>query len=102
MVDIYLYTSLDKISGEAMSEIHGLRGPASGMENRPPAAITVTTGAPRNRLEIRMDVSDLDYETKHEMDIRIRKVLKRHRIKFLFSNVGHTKLNFFSKQTVRV
>jgi len=97
VLDIYVY-SLDRLTKEAMAEIHRLRMEASMQEGLPITAITILSAAGSKKPEIRFDVSVLDYETKHAMDLRIRKALKSNAIKFQFSNASNPKLNFYYGQ----
>jgi hypothetical protein len=98
--DIYLY-SLDSITKEAIADIYELRSDASMQDNHLPlGAITLLSGGIQKRPEIRFDVSVLYYEAKHEMDIKIRKILKKHKIKFSFSNASNPKLNFQYEQKI--
>ena len=99
MLDIYLY-SLDKMPKEAMADIGTLRIESSWQDNLPLEAITLLINGGHNLPEIRFDVSVLDYDTKHGVDLKIRKVLRKHGIKFLFSNASNPKLNFYYSQKV--
>jgi hypothetical protein len=95
-MDIYMY-SLDRITKEAIAEVYALRGEAANQGTVEQGAILLCERTDK-KPEIKFDVSILDYETKHEMDIKIRKILKRHGIKFVFSNKGNPKLNFYYNQ----
>jgi hypothetical protein len=97
VLDIYRY-SLGRMSKEAIADIGTLRVEASWQDNLPLEAITLLLGGEHNGPEIRFDVSVLDYETKHGIDLRIRKVLRKHNVKFLFSNASNPKLNFYYSQ----
>lgn len=99
VLDIYLY-NLGSMPKEAIADLCTLRIETSLQHNLPPGAITLLSAESRNGLQIRFDVSVLDYETKHEIDIGIRKVLRKHRIKFLFSNASNPKLNFYYGQKI--
>lgn len=95
MVERYLYTSSDEVPEQVIAGIDEIRSQAHAEEKLPMTTITAVLGGIRNKLEIRFEVSALDYETKHGIDVKIRKLLKRHRVKFLFSDPGHTKLDFY-------
>jgi len=97
MLDIYLY-SLDKMPKEAVADIGALRVESSWQDSLPLEAITMLQIGSCNSPEIRFDVSLLDYDTKHEVDLKIRKVLRKHGIKFQFSNASNPKLNFYYSQ----
>ncbi len=97
MLDIYLY-SLDKMPKEAAADISMLKIEVSLQDSLPEDAITLFLGGSRGGPEIRFDVSVLDYETKRAVDLKIRKVLKKHGIKFKFSNASNPKLNFYYGQ----
>jgi hypothetical protein len=99
MLDIYLY-SLDRMPKEAMIDIFALKVGISWQSGSSPESITMHSSGSSGRQELRFDVSVLDYETKHEIDLRIRKILKKHRIKFVFSNASNPKLNFYYGQKV--
>ena len=99
MLDIYLYT-LDKMPKEAMADISTLRIETTWQDKLPSEAITLLLSGSHNLPEIRFDVSVLDYDTKHDVDLRIRKVLRKHRIKFQFSNASNPKLNFYHSQRI--
>jgi hypothetical protein len=85
---------------EAMADISTLKMEVEVKGNFPTDGITLFLGRNNARPEIRFDVSVLDWETKHELDIKIRKVLKKHHIKFVFSNASNPKLNFYYGQKV--
>ncbi len=99
MLDIYLY-SLDKMQKESMTHILALTTQISLEDNLPKGAITLRLSGSRGSPELRFDVSVMDYETKHEIDLKIRKALKKEGIKFAFSNASNPKLNFYYGQKI--
>lgn len=99
MLDIYLY-KLDKMTKEAMADISMLKMEISTQHSLPPEAITMHLKGKHGGPELRFDVSVLDYETKHAVDLSIRKVLKKNHIKFTQSNASNPKINFYYGQTV--
>ena len=99
MLDLYLY-SLDKMSKEAEAELDTLKIETVWQDNLPQETITLLQGGSRVKPEIRFDVSVLDWETKHVVDLKIRKLLRKHGIKFLFSNASNPKLNFHYGQKI--
>jgi len=99
MLDIYRY-SLITMPKEAMADIRTYGIEMSWKDKLPLGIITLLLGEGNIRPEIRFNVSVLDWETKHEVDMGIRKILKKHRIKFLFSNASNPKLNFYYGQKI--